>query len=192
MKIRSQLDSILSGGAGEALGRLLIEYQGLEAAVRTSLEVAYLPIDPLNVIAILAKGQTTARKIEIAKEVLQHAAEKYRVPQVPFTGAFPFEFLAEDKDANKQIAQAFAGILETFTNVGNLLKYRNNLFHGSVGIVGSELQFVESKSRQIVANAGNFRRSRQEVRWITFNLLTASQSLSLALAFLRETHAETQ
>jgi hypothetical protein len=70
MKIRSQLDSILSGGAGEALGRLLIEYQGLEAAVRTSLEVAYLPIDPLNVIAILAKGQTTARKIEIAKEVL--------------------------------------------------------------------------------------------------------------------------
>lgn len=118
---RSHIDDWLTAEAGESLGRLLVDYQKLESAVRSCLSIAFAAVDPLGITELWTKDLTTNRKIHVAKTILNHAATQYGVPETHFTGKYPVMIDPRDSaHAHKQVLNAFAGMRDALSNAADL------------------------------------------------------------------------
>jgi hypothetical protein len=176
------MDDLLPGDVGETLGRLLIDFQELEAAVRSFIDVAFEPVDPLAFVAIWTKEQTVNRKIETANRLLRLATEKYAIAEVEFVGTFPVQILEKSRAA-EQVRQAFAAARYALADAASLLGYRNNLFHGQVKAEGTEIRFEGAKPG-LRGGLAEFAQKRQDVLATIFNVLLAASSVRTALAYL--------
>jgi hypothetical protein len=190
MQFRTLMDDLLPTEAGEALGRLLIEYQQFESVISASIDVALEPIDPLGLINTLwAAKLTSARKIETVKKVLNVAAEAYGVPSEVFNGTFPLRIPSTTADrTSEEIAQAFAAMRGALEHASRLLDERNDLFHGDLSIEGSEMVF-RARTRSIPCDAQYLINQRQEVVALRLTLSLATTGLREALECLVRTHA---